>query len=98
MFFGSFNSDNVVYSIIVVNSSLFSEEGSMRRMTTLEHRTLILILLICAAVSAPAQQSPPSISVTGSIAQPFTLTAADLAQMPRASVTMSNGGVETRYE
>jgi DMSO/TMAO reductase YedYZ molybdopterin-dependent catalytic subunit len=44
------------------------------------------------------QQPAASISVSGAGAQPFTLTAADLAQMPRATVTTSNGGVETRWE
>lgn len=57
-----------------------------------------LILTMCVALTAIGQQTAPSIEVTGSIAKPFTLTAADLAQMPRATATTTNGGVETRYE
>ena len=49
-------------------------------------------------IAGLAQQSPSSITVTGTTTQPLTLTAADLAQMPRATVTTTNGGIETRYE
>ena len=59
---------------------------------------LLLSLLICAAPLALAQQSSPSVTVTGSVTQPLMLTAADLAQMPRATATTTNGGIETRYE
>jgi hypothetical protein len=45
-----------------------------------------------------AQQSSPSVSVSGSVTQPLTLTSADLARMPRAIVTINNGGIATRYE
>jgi len=56
------------------------------------------VALFCVSVTALAQAPAPSITVTGSIAKPITLTAADLAQMPRATATTSNGGVETKYE
>src|SRR5262245_61753252 len=61
-------------------------------------KTLILLvgLLVCRILTA--QQSTPTISVTGAVAKPLTLTAADLAQMPRATATTTNGGIETRYE
>src|SRR5262245_61890064 len=55
-------------------------------------------LLICANVMAQAQQSIPSVTVTGAVAMPLTLTAADLAQMPRGMTVTTNGGIETRYE
>src|SRR5262245_21101552 len=60
------------------------------------YRFLFLCFLL--SVSSYAQQSPASITVTGTTTQPFTLTAADLAQMPRATVTTTTGTVETRYE
>jgi len=50
------------------------------------------------SIAGHAQQSSPSITVTGTSAQPLLITAADLAQMPRATVTTTNGGIETRYE
>src|SRR5215470_7467833 len=77
-----------------VNSSHRRKRGLMR---TWINRVLFLGILTCLTWTAFAQDSP-SITVTGSIAKPFTLTAADLAQMPRATATISNGGVETKYE
>lgn len=53
-------------------------------------------LLICGGLVA--QEAPPSIQVTGAVKQPFTLTAEDLAKMPRASVKTASQGVETVYE
>ena len=70
----------------------------MRKAITGYHAILSL-LIICVALTALGRQTTtPSIEVTGSIAKPFTLTAADLAQMPRATATTTNGGVETKYE
>src|SRR5215813_12732223 len=60
------------------------------------YRLLIGCLLL--SITGHAQKSSPSITVPGTSAQPLLLTAADLAQMPRATVTMTNGGSETRYE
>src|SRR5262249_10721757 len=60
------------------------------------YRLLIGCLLL--SITGHAQQSSPSITVTGTSAQPLLLTAADLAQMPRATATTTNGGVETRFE
>jgi DMSO/TMAO reductase YedYZ molybdopterin-dependent catalytic subunit len=45
-----------------------------------------------------AQEAEPSIQVTGAVKQPLTLTAGDLAKMPRASVRTSSNGMETNYE
>jgi DMSO/TMAO reductase YedYZ molybdopterin-dependent catalytic subunit len=67
----------------------------MRRRT---YETILGVALFCVSVTALAQAPAPSITVTGSITKPITLTAADLAQMPRATATTSNGGVETKYE
>ncbi|HEU0138692.1 MAG TPA: molybdopterin-dependent oxidoreductase [Bryobacteraceae bacterium] len=53
-------------------------------------------LLICGGLVA--QEAPPSIQVTGAVKQPLTLTAEDLAKMPRASVKTAGQGVETVYE
>src|SRR5262245_37533987 len=56
------------------------------------------VLLSYTVAAAEVQQSAASVAVTGSVATPLTLTAAELAQMPRATVTTNNGGIETRYE
>jgi len=60
------------------------------------YRLLFGCLLL--SITGHAQQTSPSITVTGTSAQPLLITAADLAQMPRATVTTTNGGIETRYE
>jgi len=54
--------------------------------------------LIYAVATLHGQQSVPSISVKGSVTTPLTLTAEALAQMPRATATISNGGIDTQYE
>ena len=64
-------------------------------------RMLAASMLVSLAVTgAPvaAQQGAPSIAVSGAVPQPLTLTAADLAAMPRASVTTTNNGIATKYE
>ena len=45
-----------------------------------------------------AQEPPSSIQVTGAVKQPLTLTADDLAKMPRATVRTKSSGMETVYE
>ena len=54
--------------------------------------------LIFVVVPLYGQQSVPSISVTGLVTTPLTLTAESLAQMPRATATVSSGGIDTQYE
>lgn len=57
--------------------------------------SIALVLSFAAAVWA---QSPASLTVSGDIQQPLTLTAADLARMPRATATTDNNGISTVYE
>ena len=57
-----------------------------------------LVLAIIAATLLPAQDAQLSVQVTGSIKQALTLTADDLAKMPRATVRTTNNGMETVYE
>jgi DMSO/TMAO reductase YedYZ molybdopterin-dependent catalytic subunit len=45
-----------------------------------------------------AQDAPPTLQVTGAVKQELTLTADDLAKMPRASVRTMNNGMETVYD
>jgi len=54
-------------------------------------RCSALLALAAGLVSAQA------IRVTGEVKQPLTLTAADLAKMPRASVHVTIHGVEATY-
>jgi DMSO/TMAO reductase YedYZ molybdopterin-dependent catalytic subunit len=65
---------------------------------TLKTPAIFFVFLIGAVLSVQGRQSTPSVAVTGSVATPLTLTVDDLAQMPRATVTTTNGGIETRYE
>lgn len=57
-----------------------------------------LWLVTIAAGLVSAQDKPLTIEVTGSVKQPLTLTADDLAKMPRASARMTSHGIETVYE
>jgi len=59
-------------------------------------RWLVSGLLTAALLVAQGPQ--PSIQVTGAVKQPLTLTADDLAKMPRASVRTKSNGMETAYE
>jgi DMSO/TMAO reductase YedYZ molybdopterin-dependent catalytic subunit len=54
--------------------------------------------LVTLAAGLVAQEAHPSIQITGSVKQPLTLTADDLAKMPRASVRTTSNGMETVYE
>jgi hypothetical protein len=57
-----------------------------------------LVLVLVAACLLPAQDSEPAVQVAGAVKQALTLTAGDLAKMPRASVRTSNNGMETVYD
>lgn len=59
-------------------------------------RLCIALLLIPFAVQA--QDAAPSVQVTGAVEQVLTLTAGDLAGMPRATVKTNIDGKETVYE
>ncbi len=58
----------------------------------------VVMLAGAAAAEVAAQEPAPSVAVTGAVARPLTLSVADLAALPRASVTTSSGGIETRWE
>jgi len=60
-------------------------------------RRLCLGLLL-ALGSLGAQEASTSIQISGAVPHPLTLTADDLAKMPRASVKTMSGGMETVYE
>jgi DMSO/TMAO reductase YedYZ molybdopterin-dependent catalytic subunit len=59
-------------------------------------RWLVIGLLAVGVLSA--QEAQPTIQVTGAVKQALTLSADDLAKMPRASVRTLNNGMETVYE
>ena len=61
-------------------------------------RLMFLLLILSSALAAVARQASPSISVSGDVKQPLTLTAVDLAAMPRAKAVTDNNGVQTTYE
>lgn len=66
-------------------------------MTPIVKARLSCLLLLAAAV-LPAQQGAPAIQVAGDVRQPLTLTAKDLAGMPRASVKAAIHGTEAVYQ
>src|SRR6266481_7323894 len=57
-----------------------------------------LLVGLLAAGLLTAQEGQPTVQVAGAVKQPLTLSAGDLAKMPRASVRTMNNGVETIYE
>ena len=57
-----------------------------------------LLFGLLAAGILPAQEGQPSVQVTGTVRQALTLSAEDLAKMPRASARSTNNGIETIYE
>jgi DMSO/TMAO reductase YedYZ molybdopterin-dependent catalytic subunit len=57
-----------------------------------------LVLGLLAAAILLAQDEQPSVQVTGAVKQALTLSADDLAKMPRASVRTTNNGMETVYQ
>src|SRR3954451_25157349 len=59
---------------------------------------MVSALLVVGGNAIAARQTPPSVSVTGAVSQPLTLTSADLETMPRATVTKTNNGIATTYE
>jgi DMSO/TMAO reductase YedYZ molybdopterin-dependent catalytic subunit len=57
-----------------------------------------LVGVFVSAAILSAQDAPQTLQITGAVKQPLTLTAGDLAKMPRASVKTTNNGMETVYE
>ena len=55
-------------------------------------------LMVLLAAPLAAQQSTSSVAVTGAVTQSLSLSAADLAAMPRATATTNSNGIETKYE
>src|SRR4030095_6291260 len=74
-----------------------SPEVSMSGRTRAQSIAICFSFLIFV-VALHGQQPVPSISVSGSVTTPLTLTAESLAQMPRATATVSSGGIDTQYE
>ena len=56
------------------------------------------LLVVVASGLAFGQDAQVSFQITGDVKQPVTLTADDLAKMPRASVRTSSNGMETVYD
>jgi hypothetical protein len=59
-------------------------------------RLLVLGLLASALLRAQSEQ--PTIQITGAVKHPMTLSAGDLAKMPRTTVRTTSNGLETVYE
>jgi DMSO/TMAO reductase YedYZ molybdopterin-dependent catalytic subunit len=59
-------------------------------------RCFPMLLLACAALRA--QDPFQAVQVSGAVKTPLSLTAEDLAKMPRATVRTTSNGMETVYE
>ena len=57
-----------------------------------------LVMGLLAASGLAAQEAPANVQVTGAVKQALTLSADDLAKMPRATVKTTSGGMETVYD
>jgi DMSO/TMAO reductase YedYZ molybdopterin-dependent catalytic subunit len=64
------------------------------------HRRCALLLFVTASSGLLGQEAtpPPAVQVGGAVKQPLTLTADDLAKLPRASVRTTSHGMETEYK
>ncbi len=58
-------------------------------------RTILLAMLLITGLFA---QETDAVQITGDVKQPLTLSAADLAKYPRATVRTTSNGMETVYE
>jgi DMSO/TMAO reductase YedYZ molybdopterin-dependent catalytic subunit len=58
----------------------------------------LLVFGFLVAGFLPGQEAPSTVQITGAVKQALTLTADDLAKMPRASVKTTSSGMETVYE
>jgi len=56
------------------------------------------VLGTLAAGLLAAQDAPPAVQITGDVKRALTLSAGDLGELPRASVRISNAGMETVYQ
>lgn len=62
----------------------------------LTQRIILTFLLVSFLLGA--QDAAPSLQITGAVRESLTLTADDLAKMPRSTVRMKNDGIEVEYE
>jgi DMSO/TMAO reductase YedYZ molybdopterin-dependent catalytic subunit len=69
-----------------------------RRRLLMSSSLLSSLPLISAAALLFAQDDAPKVQVTGTVKQPLSLSAEDLAKMPRATVRTTSNGMETVYE
>ena len=56
------------------------------------------VLALLSALCIFGQEPPATLQVTGAVKQPLTLTAEDLAGMPRASLQTKSDGIAVTYE
>ena len=61
-------------------------------------RVALWFLAFVGAATPAVAQAAPSVAVTGAVSHPLSLTAADLAAMPRATATTNSNGIAIAYE
>ena len=75
-------------------------KNHMLRVFAWKVAAIALLPILSASALAPvvvAQSAPPTITITGDIPGPVSLTAADLAALPRATVSTESNGITTQY-
>jgi DMSO/TMAO reductase YedYZ molybdopterin-dependent catalytic subunit len=60
--------------------------------------SLLLLTIACLLQPADSRAQDTALVVTGDVQAPLSLTAKDLAAMPRATLTTSDGGRSTTFE
>ena len=70
----------------------------MKIMIRIKSCRLIFLPLLLVAKCLLAQDPATSLQITGAVKESLTLTAADLAKLPRATLRTGNAGTETVYE
>jgi hypothetical protein len=58
----------------------------------------VVATAFAGAIAASAQAPAATLSITGDVTAPLTLTAADLAAMPRSQLEIQEGAKTTRYD
>ena len=59
-------------------------------MRCLPHRLLAAFLLLASSLAAQTNPNPPTLTVTGDIAKPLSLSLADLSGMPHKTLKVTN--------
>lgn len=98
------HNDCYLFRSRILSFSMSTKSFVFLRLRNRARRSLGVLAIAASVISAvvpaslTAQEPVPSFTVSGAVANTLTLTAADLAAMPRQSVTSTSNGMSTTYE